>query len=230
MASTAWSYWLRALPFQERLGKALRKEVAGLAATRFRKNAHVYNAGDHADRIFLVESGWIKLLMLSPAGKECLLAFHTPGHVFGELSLSGPHTARLETAIAMDETLVKGLPTRRFLDCLAREGLTEGFLQYLVGRIAHQQQIITHLVTVDSEHRLAETLLMLARTIGRPDPRDTRIEPRISHEELAQMVGTTRPRVTEFMKKFRALGLIDVTRERHLIVRQAKLAAHLAGS
>lgn len=228
MVATAWSYWLRAQPFQDRLGKALHREVAGLGSTRLRKNAHVYNAGDHADRIFFVESGWIKLMMLSPAGKECLLAFHTPGHVFGELCLSGPHTSRLETAIAMEETRLKSLPTQRFLACLSSEGLLEGFLQYLVGRIAHQQEIITHLVTVDSEHRLAETLLMLARTIGVPDPRDTRIEPRISHEELSQMVGTTRPRITEFMKKFRALGLIDVTRERQLIVKQSKLAEHLS--
>lgn len=69
-----------------------------------------------------------------------------------------------------------------------------------------------------------------ARTISKPDPRDTRIDSRISHEELSQMVGTTRPRITEFMKKFRALGLIQVTSERHLIVRQAKLAAHLSAT
>jgi CRP-like cAMP-binding protein len=166
--------------------------------------------------------------MLSPAGKECLLGFQTSGDVFGELSLTGPPARRLETATATEDTCLRSLPAPRFLAGLAREGLLEGFLEYLAGRIGQQQQIITHLVTVDSEHRLAQTLLMLARTIGTPDPPSTRIDSRISHEELSQMVGTTRPRVTEFMSKFRALGLIQVTHERRLIVRQARLAAHLA--
>jgi CRP/FNR family cyclic AMP-dependent transcriptional regulator len=216
--------------FQDRLQHAFRREAAGQAVTCVGRNARLYNAGEPADRVFFVESGRVKLLMLSPAGKECLLGFRTPGHVFGELALSGRGGYRLESAVALEETHLRSLPARRFLACLRCDGLLESFLQYLVDRIARQQQIITHLVTVDSEHRLAETLLMLARTLGRPDPGDTRIDSRISHEELSQMVGTTRPRITEFMKKFRTLGLIDVTRERHLIVRQSKLAAHLASA
>ena len=230
MRAASGSDGLRAQPLQHRLWESVRLEAAGVAATRVAKNASVYHSGDRADRVFFVESGRVKLLMLSPAGKECLLGFHTPGHVFGELCLNGQDSFRLETAVAMEETRLRSLPSQQFLALLRREGLLEGFLQYLVGRIAQQQQIITHLVTVDSEHRLAETLLMLARTLGRPDPADTRIDSPISHEELSQMVGTTRPRISEFMKKFRNLGLIHVTRERHLIVRQAKLVAHLAAT
>jgi CRP/FNR family cyclic AMP-dependent transcriptional regulator len=214
--------------FQERLRQAFRGGTRGLDVTRVRRHDRLYNAGDPADRVFLLESGRIKLLTLSPGGKECLLGFHTPGDLLGELALSGPGARRLETAVALEPTCLRSLPAPRFLGHLRRQGLLDDLLQELIGRIARQQRIITHLVTVDCEHRLAETLLMLARTLGRPDPGDTRIESPISHEELSQMVGTTRPRITGFMKKFRSLGLIDVTRERHLIVHESKLAAHLA--
>ena len=87
--------------------------------------------------------------------------------------------------------------------------------------------MIAHLVTVDSEHRLAETLLMLGKSLGKPDPHSRRIAVRLSHEELSQMVGTTRPRITEFMNRFRTLGLIELTAEHHLIVNEAKVRAYL---
>lgn len=80
---------------------------------------------------------------------------------------------------------------------------------------------------MDSEHRLGETLLMLGRHLGKPDPRSRQIAIRISHEELSQMVGTTRPRITEFMSRLRLLGIVEVTREHHLIVKEAKLRSYL---
>jgi len=75
-------------------------------------------------------------------------------------------------------------------------------------RVADQQQVIANLVTVDSEIRLSETLRQLAKKFGKKDPRSIRIELRISHEELATMVGTRRPRISVFMQRFRILGLI----------------------
>jgi CRP-like cAMP-binding protein len=90
-----------------------------------------------------------------------------------------------------------------------------------------QQRIIANLVTVNSAHRLDGTLLLLAQKLGQPDPRSTRIEQRITHEELSEMVGTTRPRITQFMLRFRALGLIEITPERFLIVKERKLSDYL---
>jgi CRP-like cAMP-binding protein len=81
---------------------------------------------------------------------------------------------------------------------------------------------------VNSEQRLGETLLALARKLGQPDPRSTRIEHKITHEELSAMVGTTRPRITRFMLLFRALGLIEITPEHFLIIKEKKLADYLA--
>ena len=76
-------------------------------------------------------------------------------------------------------------------------------MRYLAVRIADQQQVIANLVTVDSEQRLGQTLLQLARTMGKKDPLGIRIELKISHEEFSEMVGTTRPRITFFMQRFR---------------------------
>jgi CRP/FNR family transcriptional regulator, cyclic AMP receptor protein len=165
--------------------------------------------------------------MLSPGGKECLLAVHAAGDIFGELCLSGLG-ARLETAIAMEETVVKQIPCSNFFERLGRDALFEGFVQYLAVRIADQQQVIANLVTVDSEQRLGKTLLNLARTMGKKDPRSIRIELKITHEELSGMVGTTRPRVSLFMQRFHNLGLIETNADNFLIIKEKKLAGYLA--
>jgi CRP-like cAMP-binding protein len=165
--------------------------------------------------------------MLSPEGKECILAIHTAGDIFGELCLSGVGP-RLETARAMTETSLKHIPCSRFFARLGRDSLFEGFIRYLAVRIADQQQVIANLVTVDSEQRLGKTLLQLARTLGRKDPRSIRIELRISHEELSEMVGTTRPRISVFMQRFRNLGLLETNEDHFLIIKEKKLIAYLA--
>jgi CRP-like cAMP-binding protein len=129
------------------------------------------------------------MLMLSPEGKECLLAIHSAGDIFGELCLCGLG-ARLETATAMEETILKKIPSSRFLACLSRDSL-EALVRYLAVRVADQQQVIANLVTVDSEQRLGKTLLQLARTLGKKYQQSTRIELKISHDELSEIVGTT---------------------------------------
>ena len=158
--------------------------------------------------VYFIERGQIKLLMLSSEGKECLLAIHSAGDIFGELCLSGLGS-RLETATAMEETILKKIPCSQFLARLSRDSLLEGFVRYMAVRIADQQEVIANLVTVDSEQRLGKTLLQLARTLGKKAPYGTRIELKMSHDELSEMVGTTRPRISLFMQRFRNLGLIE---------------------
>jgi CRP/FNR family transcriptional regulator, cyclic AMP receptor protein len=165
--------------------------------------------------------------MLSPEGKECLLAIHSAGDIFGELCLSGLGS-RLETAIAMEETNLKQIPCSSFFARLRSDLLFEGFAQYLAARIGDQQQVIANLAPADSEQRLGKTLLQLARTLGKQDPRSIRIEHKISHEELSEMVGATRPRVSMFMQRFRKLGLIETSAERFLIIKEKKLTDYLA--
>jgi CRP/FNR family transcriptional regulator, cyclic AMP receptor protein len=213
--------------FKQQMGESLRQETLNSRTVTIVENTHVYTCGDSDELVYFIESGQIKLLMLSPEGKECLLAIHKAGDIFGELCLSGL-PARLETAMAMEKTVLKQIPCPKFFARLERDALFPGFVQYLAVRIADQQQIIADLVTVDSEQRLGQTLLRLARTMGKKDPRSIRIEPKISHEELSEMVGTTRPRISVFMQRFHNLGLIETSSERFLIIKEQKLTNYLA--
>jgi CRP-like cAMP-binding protein len=212
--------------FKQQLRESLQRETLNSRAIKIAKHDHVYTCGDQDEMVYFIESGQIKLLMLSPGGGECLLAIHTAGDIFGELCLSGLD-ARLETAAAMEETILKQIPSSRFFARLGRDALLEGFVRYLAVRIADQQQVIANLVTVDSEQRLGKTLLQLARKLGKKDPRSIRIELKISHEELSEMVGTTRPRISMFMQRFRNLGLIETNEDHFLIIKEKKLTAYL---
>jgi CRP/FNR family cyclic AMP-dependent transcriptional regulator len=128
----------------------------------------------------------------------------------------------------MEETVIKQIPCSNFFARLSRDALFEGFVQYLAVRIADQQQVIANLVTVDSEQRLGKTLLQLARKFGKKDPRSIRIEPIITHEELSEMVGATRPWISMFMQRFHNLGLIETNADHFLIIREKKLTDYLA--
>jgi CRP-like cAMP-binding protein len=200
-------------PFKEQLRESLQRETLHSRRVKIARHANVYTCGDQDEMVYFIESGKIKLLMLSSEGKECLLAIHSAGDIFGELCLSGSGP-RLETATTMEETILKKIPRSQFLARLSRDLLREGLVRYLAVRIADQQQVIANLVTVDSEQRLGKTLLQLARTLGKKDQQSTRIELKISHDELAEMVGTTRPRISLFMQRFRNLGLIDTNLDR----------------
>ncbi|MEK6324515.1 MAG: Crp/Fnr family transcriptional regulator [Acidobacteriota bacterium] len=213
--------------FKIQMRESLQREARNSRAIKIAKHANVYICGQPDEMVYFIESGQVKLLMLSSEGKECLLAIHASGDVFGELCLSGI-AGRLETATAMEDTLLKEVPCAKFLQRLAIDSLLEGFVKYLAVRVADQQEVIANLVTVDSEQRLGKTLLHLASQLGKKGLRSTRIELRISHEELSKMIGTTRPRISVFMQRFRNLGLIEISEEHYLIVEEDKLTGYLA--
>jgi CRP/FNR family transcriptional regulator, cyclic AMP receptor protein len=213
--------------FKKQLGESLLRETQNSRAVKFARHENVYTVGEQDQMVYYIESGQVKLVMDSPEGKECLLAIHSAGDVFGELCLSGI-SGRLETAIAMKPTAVKRISSSQFFTRLQDDSLMEGFVRYLAVRVADQQQAISNLVLVDSEQRLGQTLLQLGRTMGKKDPRSIRIELKITHEELSEMVGTTRPRISMFMQRFKNLGLIETNKEHFLIIKENKLAGYLA--
>jgi len=212
--------------FKEQMRESLRREVRNSRAIKIAKHANVYTCGEQDEMVYFIESGQVKLLMLSSEGRECLLAIHASGDVFGELCLSGI-AGRLESAVAMEDTRLKKVPCAKFLKRLSGDSLLEGFVKYLAVRVADQQEVIANLVTVDSEQRLGKTLLQLAKQLGKKGPRSTRIELRISHEELSNMIGTTRPRISAFMQRFRNLELLELSEEHYLIVKEDKLTSYL---
>jgi len=213
--------------FKAQMRESLLHETKGARGVNFLKHENIYTVGDEIELVYFIESGKIKLVMLSSEGKECTLAILSSGDIFGELCLAGL-AGRLETATAMEPTVLKQLPCDRFLERLDRDLLLKGFIKYLAVRVADQQEVIANLVTVDSEQRLGKILLRLARKLGKKDPRSIRIDLRISHEELASMVGTTRSRISVFMQRFRNLGLIDMSQEHHLIIKESKLTNYLS--
>jgi CRP/FNR family transcriptional regulator, cyclic AMP receptor protein len=215
-----------AAPFKKQLRDSLRQGTLDSRTVRVAKHANVYACGDKDEMVYFIESGQIKLLMLSPEGKECILAIYTSGDLFGEFCLSGK-SERLETATAMEETYLKQIPCSNFFKRLSSDSLLEGFVEYLAKRIADQQQVIANLVNVDCEQRLGKTLLQLAGKLGKKDSFSTRIEQKISQEELSEMIGTTRPRISLFMQRFRNLGLIEVTKEHYFIIKEQELTAYL---
>ncbi len=211
--------------FKQRVRDSFRKQCMqclGCRAVRIAKRDFVYASGQRDAMVYLIESGQVKLVLPTPEGKECLLSIRTEGDIFGELCLTGQNE-RLETAVAMQETTLRQIPIRNFLTCLRQESLLEGLVQYLALRISEQQEVIAMLATDNGEHRLAKTLLHLGELLGRNGSGGTRIEHRISHEELSRMVGTTRPRVGIFLKRFRELGLIRLTSERFLVIDENRL-------
>jgi CRP/FNR family cyclic AMP-dependent transcriptional regulator len=212
--------------FKERWRESLQRAALDFRTVKIAKRDNVYTCGDQDKTIYFIESGQIKLIMLSPDGKECLLAIHSAGDIFGELSLSesGP---RMETATAMKDTILKQMPCSQFLARLNRDSLFEDFVRCLTARVIEQQQTIADLIMDDSEHLLGKTLLQLGRALGKKDPHGLRIETRRTHEELSEMVGTTRPRISMFMERFRKHGLLETNREHSLFVKEERLTGYL---
>lgn len=213
--------------FKQRLRASLQRYPLNSRSITVAKHAHVYTCGDAGESLYFIESGQVKLLMPSPEGRECLLAIYTAGDIFGESCLCGLDT-RAETVIAREETVLKKIPYPKLFAQLTRDGLLEGFVQYMVERIAYQQQLIANLVTADSEQRLGLTLLQLAHTLGKKEGCDFRLGHKISQDELSEMVGTTRPRITMFMQRFRHMGLVEASAERFLTIKENKLTDYLA--
>jgi CRP/FNR family transcriptional regulator, cyclic AMP receptor protein len=212
--------------FRERLRELLQHEMCQTGAFIVRKHLNVYASGDHDEMVYFIEDGKITQRMLSYGGKQCLLAIYTTGELFGELCLV-EDGERKETATAMEDTILKSIPCAHFLLRLRQTSLLEEFIRYLAMRIADQQQAIANFVTMDSEQRLGKTLLQLAKKFSQKDPCHLRIRQKISHEELSEMVGTTRPRISQFMRRFRELGLIEITKEHHLIIKEEPFRRYL---
>lgn len=221
MVSCPGDFW----PFGERLRASIRQKLPFASTLNVSKGTHIYTCGDQDDNVYFIESGQIKTLTLSPDARVCLLAIYTDGDLFGELCLTGGR--RTETATAMNDGVIKKIRRDNFLRRLTEDALYESFIKYLVQRLAEQQDMIRTLVTSDSEHRLAFTLLQLGKKLGKQGPYNLCIERKISQQDLSDMVGTTRSRIGHFLQKFRDLGLIVSVPDAFIIVNEATLTAYL---
>jgi len=184
----------------------LAKADAGRTISKYRAQQVVFSQGDAADSVFYVQKGKIKLTVVSSQGKEAVVALLGADEFCGEGCLAG-QTRRIATAIAMTECEIMRLDKAALLRVLREEpSFSEMFVSHLLARSIRIEADLVDQLFNSSEKRLARALLLLANfgKEGRPEP----IIANISQETLAEMIGTTRSRVSFFMNKFRRLGFI----------------------
>ena len=188
--------------------KALLATVApGRTTKQYWKGQTIFSQGDRADAVFFVERGKVKLTVLSGQGKQAVIALLGPENFFGEGCLAG-QPVRLSTATAMTDSSIVLVPRLTMIGALHEDAeFSELFIAYLLSRNIRIEEDLVDQLFNSSEKRLARILLLLANfgKEGRPE----RVVPQISQETLAEMVGTTRSRVSFFMNKFRKLGFIE---------------------
>ena len=180
---------------------------AGRTTRDWRKNQTIFSQGDRADVVFFVDRGKVKLTVLSRQGKQAVIGILGPGSFFGEGCLAG-QPLRMATAIAITDSTIILLPKQAMIRALHEDTeFAERFTTYLLSRNIRIEEDLVDQLFNSSEKRLARILLLLANfgKEGRPEP----VVPKVSQETLAEMVGTTRSRVSFFMNKFRKLGFIE---------------------
>lgn len=179
----------------------------GKTSLKFRGGQTVYAQGDVADSVFYIQEGKVKLTVVSKEGKEAVVAILQTGQFFGEGCLNG-QTLRIATTKTMEDSQIVAITKKAMTATLENEPkFSELFVGYLLTRNNRIEEDLIDQLFNSSERRLARLLLLLANygREGNPQPIDTKI----SQETLADMIGTTRSRVSFFMNKFRKLGFIS---------------------
>jgi CRP/FNR family cyclic AMP-dependent transcriptional regulator len=180
---------------------------AGKTRVELRRRQIIFSQGDPADAVFYIETGKIELTVLSQQGKEAVLAILGVGDFFGEGCLAG-QPLRMATAAAATDCSVMRLEKSAMIRVLHDEPeFSALFMSYLLTRNIRIEEDLVDQLFNSSEKRLARLLLLLANfgKEGKPEP----VIPKVSQETLAEMIGTTRSRVSFFMNKFRKLGFIE---------------------
>src|SRR6202140_3651760 len=193
------------LPFDPKA--FLAKVNGGRTISNYRNGQIVYAQGDPADSVFYIQKGKVKITVLSELGKEAVVAVLGTGNFFGEGCLAG-QSLRLASVAALTECVIVRMEKANITRIIHEEpAFAELFISHLLARNIRVEEDLVDQLFNSSEKRLARTLLLLANfgKEGRPEP----IIAKVSQETLAEMIGTTRSRVSFFMNKFRELGLID---------------------
>ena len=180
---------------------------SGRAIADYGKDQIVFRQGDPSDAVFYIQSGKAKKTVISEQGKEAVIAILDTGDFFGESCLAG-EALRLSTITALTKCVIVRISKAEITRVIHEEpAFAELFIARLLARNGRVEADLVDQLFNSSEKRLARTLLLLANfgKEGRPEP----IVAKVSQETLAEMIGTTRSRVSFFMNKFRKLGLID---------------------
>ena len=178
----------------------------GKTTLKVPKKQILFSQGDATDAVFYVQAGKVKLTVVSPQGKEAVIAILEPGSYFGEGCLAG-QPVHLATAAAVDDARIVRIDKQSMLRLLQDDRTFSAlFLGYMLARNVRIQEDLVDQLFNSSEKRLARILLLMAHfgKEGKPEV----VIPKISQETLAEMIGTTRSRVSFFMTRFKKMGLI----------------------
>jgi len=191
----------------------------------YKRGEAVFTQGDVCDDVMYIQSGSVKLSVLSKAGKEAVVAMLGPGQFFGEGCLAG-QVLRMGTATTSAPTVILRITKEQMSELLHKQhDMSDRFIAHLLTRnIRIEEDLIDQLFN-SSEKRLARTLLLLARYGTQAEP--TRVVPKISQETLAEMVGTTRSRVNFFLNKFRKMGFIGYDGKNPITIKNSLLSVVL---
>ena len=191
----------------------------------FARGQSIFTQGDAGDHVLYIQSGGIKLSVLSKAGREAVVAMLGPGEFFGEGCLAG-QAIRMGSATAITPTMILKIARKKMVQLLHQHpAMSDRFIQHMLTRnIRIEEDLIDQLFN-SSEKRLARALLLLAR-YGQPH-KPIRLVPQISQETLAEMIGTTRSRVNFFLNKFKKLGFIEYDGELPIHVNSSLLSVVL---
>ena len=193
------------IPFDPRV--FLAKAEEGRTISKYRGNQIVFSQGDLADSVFYIQAGKVKVTVISEQGKEAVVAILGPDEFCGEGCLTG-QPRRMATAKAMTDCEIMRLEKKALINILHDEpAFSEMFVSHILARTIRVEEDLVDQLFNSSEKRLARALLLLANfgKEGKPEP----IIAKVSQETLADMIGTTRSRVSHFMNKFRQLGFIN---------------------
>jgi CRP-like cAMP-binding protein len=186
----------------------LREIGTGRTLLEFKKKQSIFSQGDAADAVYFIQKGRVRLSLVSKSGKEATLALMGAGDFLGEECIAASQPLRFTTATAISESTLLKIKKRTMITALKTEhSFSERFVAFLLARNAHFQEDLTDQLFNRSEKRLARVLLQLAQ-FGKEGGQET-VVPKMSQELLAEMVGTTRARVSFFMNRFRKMGLIQ---------------------
>ncbi len=189
----------------------------------FRTREIIFSQGEYAPNVMYIQDGGLKLVVVNSSGKEAVVAILGPGDFVGEGCLAG-QLARTATAIAITPATLLVIEKQEMVRVLHSEhAFSDRFLSHILTRYIRVEEDLIDQLFNSSEKRLARTLLLLAR-YGKKGESD-RVIAKISQNTLAEIVGTTRPRINFFMNKFRKLGFIDYRGDIH--VRSSLLAVVL---
>ena len=186
----------------------------GRSLGRYRKGQIVFSQGDPADEVFYIQKGKVKVTVISERGKEAVVAILAADEFFGEGCVAG-QAQRIATVAAITDSVIMRLEKAAIVRVIHQEpAFSEMFIAHLLGRTIRVEADLVDQLFNSSEKRLARMLLLLANfgKDSKPEP----IIAKISQEMLAEMIGTTRSRVSFFMNRFRKLGLIDYNGSIHV--------------